>query len=82
MKNIYFADDDPDDREIFAELFYEMFPLAGLRLFENGKALMEALSVKLDLLPGSVFTLLLCLKQRRSTFWPCRLFFNIQACPG
>jgi len=54
MKNIYFADDDPDDREIFAELFYEMFPLAGLRLFENGKALMEALSVKPDLLPDLI----------------------------
>ncbi|MFB9080135.1 response regulator [Flavobacterium procerum] len=54
MKNIYFADDDPDDREIFAELFYEMFPLARLRLFESGKALMEALSVPSDPLPDLI----------------------------
>jgi CheY-like chemotaxis protein len=54
MKNIYFADDDPDDREIFAELFYEMFPVEGLRLFESGKALTDALSAPAGPLPDLI----------------------------
>ncbi|WP_128545253.1 response regulator [Larkinella soli] len=40
---IFLAEDDEDDAEIYLEYLKKTFPLAKVRLFNNGKELVEAL---------------------------------------
>lgn len=74
QKNIYLADDDIDDREMFAEILSELDNSVILTQAEDGKKLMEILSVSSDSLPDVIFLDLNmpkqngfeCLKQIRS----------------
>jgi DNA-binding NarL/FixJ family response regulator len=52
---IYLADDDPEDRMIFSEVLYELYPNVELRLIESGTALCEVLFAKKTMPPDILF---------------------------
>lgn len=54
IKSIYLVDDDPDDREIFAELLHEAGPWVDLRLIESGAGLMQVLCLSPDPMPDVI----------------------------
>lgn len=55
QKNIYLADDDIDDREMFAEVLLELDSSVILKQAEDGKQLMEILQFSPSPLPDVVF---------------------------
>ena len=44
FENIWLADDDPDDRELFEDVLRQIMPLCHLTTFINGEELMKTLS--------------------------------------
>lgn len=54
-KNIYLADDDIDDREMFAEILLELDSSVILTQAEDGKQLMNILQVLPNRLPDVIF---------------------------
>ena len=44
FENIWLADDDPDDRELFEDVLRQLLPLCRLTSFKDGEELMNALS--------------------------------------
>ena len=44
FENIWLADDDPDDRELFEDVLREVLPLCQLSTFHDGDELMKALT--------------------------------------
>ncbi len=52
--NIFLADDDPDDREIFLEVIGEVVPHVNATIAKNGKELMAFLKEK-DVMPDIIF---------------------------
>lgn len=55
QKNIFLADDDIDDREMFAEVLLELDSSVILKQAEDGKQLMEILQVSPNPIPDVVF---------------------------
>lgn len=55
QKNIYLADDDDDDRALFAEALFEVDSTAILTQAEDGKQLMDMLNILKNPLPEVVF---------------------------
>lgn len=44
FENIWLADDDPDDRELFEDVLRQILPLCHLTCFNDGEELIKALS--------------------------------------
>ncbi len=52
FENIWLADDDSDDRELFGDVLHQLLPLCKLTMFTDGEELMQQLNgnVKPDIL--------------------------------
>ena len=53
IRNIWLADDDPDDCELFSSAIYEIIPSVQLQLLSNGNELLQLLDR--NLLPDILF---------------------------
>lgn len=53
IRNIWLADDDPDDCELFSSAIYEIIPSVQLQVLSNGSELLELLNK--NLLPDILF---------------------------